>query len=295
MGPLLAIDWGTSTLRGALLDAGGAVQASRTFPRGVLSVAPGQHLAVLDTHFGDWRRLDGSRSLVCGMAGSRQGWAEAAYCDVPCGVEALMAQLLWVEPGRTAIVPGVRCEPDAVPDVMRGEETQVLGALQRFGRADTWVVLPGTHSKWVQVRGALIVGFTTFMTGEVFALLREHSILARSLPDAPDEYQACAFDAGVNRALAGGGLLHLAFGVRSSALFDRTAPGERLSYLSGLLIGEEMRHRPRDAVGPVALVGAPGLTQRYARALALCGLDAECIGEEAAWQGLHAIARRLWA
>ena len=129
---LLAIDWGTSSLRGALLDARGQVLDERGAPRGIMTVAPGEFPAVLRDTFGDWlQRCD--LTLICGMAGSRQGWVEAPYCACPAGFADVTRQLAWVEPGRIAIVPGLSCEHDGAPDAMRGEETQVFGALQLLG------------------------------------------------------------------------------------------------------------------------------------------------------------------
>jgi 2-dehydro-3-deoxygalactonokinase len=263
-------------------------------PRGILSVGPGGHRAVLDEHFGDWWARAGGRCLIAGMAGSRDGWVEAAYRPCPCALDDLAAHLTWVEADRMAIVPGLRCDRAGIPDVLRGEESQVLGALQLLGLDSARLVLPGTHSKWVQVQGGRVQGFETWMTGEFFALLREHSILARTLPATHDTFDPGAFDAGVAHARLGSSVLQTAFGVRTLALFERLAPPLRLSYLSGVVIGEELRSAPTGGGSPVVVVGAPVLTQRYQRALAHTGVDSVCVGEEATWQGLSAIARAVW-
>lgn len=303
MRPLIALDWGTSSLRGARFAGDGTVAEERSFSRGSLSVPPGGFPAVFAEHFGDWMAAPGALCLIAGMAGSQQGWLETPYCPCPAGFEEITQRLAWVEPGRIAIVPGLSCEVDGVPDVMRGEETQVFGALQLQAMRDGTFVLPGTHSKWVQVRAGRIESFATLMTGEFYALLRRHSILARTLPaeeaELPDagsvDLNNDAFDAGVALALRGASLLHTVFSVRSLALFKRLQPSQGPSYLSGLVIGEELRSRSLARGSEVVVVGDAGLTGRYARALAQCGVGAQCLGAQATWRGLHEIAARITA
>ncbi len=301
--PLVALDWGTSSLRGARLAGDGSVAEERAFPLGILTVPPGGFPAVFAAHFGDWMDAPGALCLIVGMAGSQQGWLEAPYCRCPAGFDELAQWLAWVEPGRIAIVPGLSFEADGVPDVMRGEETQVFGALRLLGAPDALIVLPGTHSKWVQVRSGRIESFATLMTGEFYALLRRHSILARTLPaedaephDEPNvDLNDNAFDAGVALALRGASLLHTAFSVRSLALFKRLQPAQATSYLSGLVIGEELRSRALASGSVVVVVGDTRLTGRYARALAQCGAVTHCLGAQATWRGLHEIAARIAA
>jgi 2-dehydro-3-deoxygalactonokinase len=198
-----------------------------------------------------------------------------------------------VTPGRLAIVPGLRCEQDGIPDVMRGEETQVLGALQLLGLQDALLVLPGTHSKWVRVASNRIEHFTTFMTGEFYALLRQHSILARTLPLDDGGLDADAFKQGVALALRGGSLLRTAFSARTLSLFDRLPATALPSYLSGLVIGEELRAQPLEAGMQVVLVGSDALTHRYELALAQRRVPVRRVGQDAAWRGLWAIADAL--
>lgn len=292
MRALVGVDWGTSSLRAARLGAGGEVLEERSSARGILSVPAGGFPAVLQETCGDWLGGD-ALCLVSGMAGSRQGWQEAPYCACPAGFAEVARSLTWITPGRIALVPGLSCEERGLPDVMRGEEVQVFGALGRLGLRDGTFVLPGTHSKWVEVQDARVRSFSTYMTGETYALLRQHSILARTLPAgdgaAPDEE---AFTRGVREAQAAGSLLRSAFGVRTLALFERAAPAALASYLSGLVIGEELRARaplPREVV----LVGSPALTARYALALRTLACDSRSIGSEATWHGLGSLARTL--
>jgi len=220
---LVAIDWGTSSLRGALLDAGGKVLEERSDARGILTVPEGGFPAVFEKLFGDWMRLEGARSLISGMAGSKQGWVEAPYCACPAGRVEVGRTIIDIDavPGaRIAMVPGLSDEHAGVPDVMRGEEVQIFGAMELTGLSEGLFVLPGTHNKWATVKKGRVAGFRTYMTGEFYALLSQHSILARTL-DASAPLDEAAFLEGVTRSANGHGLLHNAFGARTLALFER--------------------------------------------------------------------------
>lgn len=289
---LIAVDWGSSALRGARLDATGRVLEEVAFPCGVLSVAPGDFPHVFDRCFGTWLAHSDALCLVSGMAGSRQGWSEAPYCHCPAGLNELVSHLHWLRPARLALVPGLCTEQGNTPDVMRGEEVQVMGAMILSAQADGCFVLPGTHSKWVTVAQQRVTGFQTFMTGEFYAWLSQHSLLARSV-DVAAPFDGPAFDRGVDAALAGNSLLHTVFGTRTLSLFDRMGAAALASYLSGLVIGDELRARPATGATHVCLIGAGPLTERYERALARCGLSSSRLGAEATWAGHHAIAQHL--
>jgi 2-dehydro-3-deoxygalactonokinase len=291
---LVAIDWGTSSLRAALIDERGHVVDEHSLPRGILTVAAGEFPRVFEAATAPWPQRAGMLCLLSGMVGSRQGWLEAPYCACPAGFAEIAARLAWVEPGRIAIVPGLCCEPQGVPDVMRGEETQVFGALALLGLESALLVLPGTHSKWVRVAAGRIESFSTFMTGEFYALLRQHSILARTLPEADGELDAKAFEQGLRHALATGNLLNAAFSVRTLALFERLPMQAAPSYLSGLVIGEELRSQQlgQDS-GPLVVVGSPALTQRYELGLRILGLPSRAVGSQATWRGLWSVAQTL--
>ncbi len=289
---LIAIDWGTSSLRGALLDPSGQVIEERSDARGILTVPEGGFPAVFESLFGDWMRLEDTRCLISGMAGSKQGWVEAPYCACPAGRVEVGRSILAIDaiPGaRIAIVPGLSDTHDGVPDVMRGEEVQIFGAMELTGLSDGVFVLPGTHNKWATVKKGRVASFRTCMTGEFYALLSRHSILARTL-DAEAPLDEAAFLDGVTRAENGHGLLHNAFGARTLALFGRMPKEELASYLSGLLIGEELRTQSLQAAGEVVLIGSPVLTQRYTLALRAAGVATRTLGAEATWAGLHALA-----
>ncbi|WP_036165653.1 2-dehydro-3-deoxygalactonokinase [Massilia sp. 9096] len=285
---LLALDWGSTHLRAYLLGADGVRLDERDADAGASTMNGDARAyeAALEDVAGHWLAARPDLPIVaCGMVGSQHGWREAPYAACPAGAADLAGALARVDAGgRTvAIVPGVSCRgEDGVPDVIRGEETQIVGALamQPDLAAASTLVLPGTHSKWASVEDGRIVRFSTYMTGELFALLRAHSVLGRLMQgeDAPLEQ---GFDAGVRAAAGSAGLTHQLFAVRTLGLTGELAPAALSGYLSGLLIGSEidaaLRARaPDGAAAPrplsVALVGAPALTALYERALALRGV-----------------------
>lgn len=286
---LIAVDWGTSSLRGALLDETGRVLEQKSAPLGILNVPNGDFARVFAEQFSEWVKTGGVPCLISGMAGSRQGWAEAPYVACPAGPAELAQHLHWIERGRIAIVPGLSDTQGDVPDVMRGEEVQIFGAMRLAGLADGLFVLPGTHSKWATARDGRVIRFRTFMTGELYGLFVQHSLLARTL-DAAAPLDEAAFLRGVTQAASGGGLLHDAFGVRALGLFGRLSPAQSASYLSGLLIGEELEAQKLPENGEVIVIGASALVERYALALAKKGAKVRTFGAEATWAGLAGVA-----
>jgi len=297
MSRLVAVDWGSSSLRAALLDERGVVLEVRASDDGMLKVERSGFDAVFEAALGDWMDVPGTRCLMAGMVGSRQGWVEADYVPCPCGLDDFVARLKPVGNASAkrrdiAIVPGASCVVDGVPDVLRGEEVKAIGVLDLLGTDSANVVSPGTHSKWMTLERGRLVRFSTAMTGEFYALLRQHSILGRGMPpEGDDALDGTAFDDGVRRALKGCGLLQTAFGVRTRSLFGELRASSLASHLSGLVIGEELRCRPLAGIRSLALVGAPALTERYARALAACGIDARVFDEAVVWRGLWTIDR----
>jgi 2-dehydro-3-deoxygalactonokinase len=310
MSGLLALDWGTSSLRGALIDGEGRVVEERSFARGILSVPEGGFPAVFGELFGDWA-ADLPLCLISGMAGSKQGWMEAPYCACPAGFADIAAQLMWLPESagtamhtamhgdirtgiRTAIVPGLCCEHHGVPDVMRGEEVQVFGALDLLGLEDATLVLPGTHSKWVRVRASRIEDFSSFMTGEIYALLRGQSILSRLMPpEGNDVLDEDAFRMGLRNARVGS-LLSNAFSARTLGLFDRIASTSLPSYLSGLVIGEEFRAQG-SLPTQLVLAGSDALVHRYALAAAEYCVGWQVPPAHATWAGLARVASTITA
>ena len=295
---LVAVDWGTSSLRGALINSEGVVLEKRAFPQGIMQVAHGQFQHVFEQRFGDWKAAD-TLCLISGMAGSRQGWREAPYCPCPSGFEDIAQHLQWIEKDRMGIVPGLSTWNDDTPDVMRGEEIQIFGALASQHIHSAQFVLPGTHSKWAHVADGKITAFKTFMTGEFYALLSQHSILAKTcLPDAPLKKEV--FSEGVMQSQKPGGLLHHAFSARSLALFEKLNPAQSSSYISGLLIGEEIksakdeRSEKLEDQTPLFILGNGQLTQRYSFAMETLGLSATALADEVTWTGLWALAQHLY-
>ncbi|MCC4604387.1 2-dehydro-3-deoxygalactonokinase [Xanthomonas campestris] len=288
---MIAIDWGTSSLRAYLLDATGTVLEQRRGNDGILA-CQGRFADVLSALIADWE----GPVLLSGMIGSRNGWVEQAYLPCPADTAALAAAMRRYDdllPGRTLwFVPGVSTgERTGVPDVMRGEETQLVGLLASLGQGDHVACLPGTHSKWATLANGQLTDFATVMTGELYAVLCQHSILGKLIPDAHAELDAPAFLLGIERSAEPGGLSHHLFGTRTLGLFDRLDAQALPSYLSGLLIGHELReHRGTHAT--VHLVGSPALAQRYALALQHVGVQSQLHPEDLAAAGLFALARQ---
>lgn len=288
---MIAIDWGTTSFRAYRLDGDGAVIEKRVAPLGIMQVEQGRFAPTLQAQIGDWLASGEIRVLMSGMIGSRQGWREAPYVTTPAGADALAEGMVSVpmEHGGLAwIAPGV-CTRDAggVPDVMRGEETQILGVLDRLPASGAWVCLPGTHSKWVHVQERRIVGFRTFMTGEVFAVLKTHSILGRMMDDAPPDM--AAFDAGLVTG-AERDLLHQLFGVRARGLLAELPAERSASYLSGLLIGSELASLP-DEMRRAWLLGSSELSRLYRYALERKGIVVEGLDQDAVVGGLRTLDR----
>ena len=293
----IAVDWGTSSFRAFLVDPNGAVVDRVANANGILAIRDGDFAGALEAAVLRWReRHPDAPILASGMIGSRNGWREAPYVSCPADLATLAASMVSVTSPRLGTVwlaPGVmRRDAGSVPDVMRGEETQILGSVDRVDSGPRVFVLPGTHSKWVHVEQGRVQSFATFMSGEFYALLRQHSILARTLPPDDGALDEPAFLRGVRHAQASASLLNAAFSARTLSLFDRMPAQALASYLSGLVIGEELRLRPKHARA-VVLVGGRTLTQRYALALETLGVSTRSLGAEATWQGLAAIARTL--
>lgn len=295
---MIAVDWGTSSLRLYRMDDDGLVRERRRSDCGTLA-SKGRFAEVLAREIAGW---DDELVLMCGMVGSRGGWQEAPYLVCPAGNAELALGMRALPapgfPGRSLwIMPGLRdASADAVPDVMRGEETQLAALLDLLPGGSHMVCLPGTHSKWVTVRNGRICRLATAMTGEVYGALRQHSTLGQLMPAADDRFDAYAFDAGLKRSADTGGLLHHLFGVRTTGLFQQFGESALPSYLSGILIGHEIRasglflQSPRPA--QVHLVGNERLLTSYAHALRTLGIGVQRHPEDLAARGLHALWQR---
>jgi len=291
---VIAVDWGTSSFRAYRVAADGAVLERRSAPLGIMQIEGGRFAQALDSQVQDWLAAGEAPVVMCGMIGSRQGWKEAPYVACPAAPEDIaqhLVEVTWGARRRAWLAPGLSSRDEGgVPDVMRGEETQLLGVLDELPPA-AWICLPGTHSKWVEIRGGKIARFRTHMTGEVFAVMKAHSILGRMMPDAA--LDAHWFGAGVQRARAAGGMLHHLFGVRARGLFGELPEAGASSYLSGILIGHELLSIPDSAQAGVYLLGSPELERLYRRALEQLGRPSVSLDPDAAVRGLIRLARGL--
>lgn len=275
----VAVDWGTSNLRGWGIAGDGSLAFEKASPRGMGKLTREEFPAALA------ELLDGvvpARAgklevLICGMAGARQGWLEAPYLEAPTDLRGLIEGAVHPDMGDSpisaSILPGV-CQKAGGDNVMRGEETQLLGLAALNPGYSGMVCMPGTHSKWVQLSGSRIERFSTAMTGEMFELLRTHSVLRHSLTgDLDGPGRAVGFKAGAEAGLAHPEqLLGTLFQVRAGSLLSARQPDWCAGYLSGLLIGTEVGAN-RHLIGgePVPLIGAPALCALYAQVLDMAG------------------------
>jgi 2-dehydro-3-deoxygalactonokinase len=284
----IAVDWGTTNRRAYAVEADGSVSQTMRDGKGIMNVpAGGFEEAVAELR----QRLGDLPMLLAGMIGSNRGWREAPYVPCPADAAALAANIFWLEPGRLGIVPGVSLSGEGEADVMRGEEVQAIGAASRLP-ADALICHPGTHSKWIVMRGGRIAHFRTLMTGELFALLKAHSILGPQLQDVPAA--DASFDAGMAAGLAGEVPQAALFGVRARHLLGK-GDGNGASYASGLLIGADIGAGLRlGGTGPIGLVGRSDLRALYAAGLARAGRETiEIAGSDAFLAGIRLLTERL--
>jgi 2-dehydro-3-deoxygalactonokinase len=295
---LIAIDWGSSSFRAYLLSPDGEVIEEIASGDGIASIAAGEYPATLRRLVGRWLEANPSApAIASGMVGSRHGWREAAYVPCPAGPPDVAERLIAVEAHgrRVVLAPGLSYVGEAGVDVMRGEETEIFGIADAGARL---IVLPGSHSKWARIEGDRVVAFKTFVTGELFAALRDHTIVGAFARAAPAKAPGPAFALGVERGAtaAGGktksGLLGLLFGARALPLMGKLDPDESGEYLSGLLIGAEIGEARRLYPGEAPHVaGAEALVRRYLAAFDALGVGAHAARPRAAARGLFRIAR----
>ena len=285
----LFADWGTTNRRAWLVGEDGEVLAEHADGRGMASIGPGEWPAA----YADLEaRLGGAKprlALLAGMVGSNRGWSEAPYLPCPAGLETLAAGLHWVVPDEVAIVPGLSTLSPS-PDVMRGEEVQALGAAAAgLAPADGLTCHPGTHTKWIRLHGGRIAGFRTVMTGEIFGLLKAHSILADLLQRAPAPGEA--FRAGVDRGFDKADLTAELFAIRARVLLGAAPSEGAAAYASGLLIGADLAAGLAGARDTrIHVVGRGDLALLFAAALEHRGREAVRIdGDAAALAGLRRI------
>jgi 2-dehydro-3-deoxygalactonokinase len=293
---LIAVDWGTSTARAYRIGAKGQVLAAHAAPLGIQRVQDGRFAEALAELLAGWPDEHAPR-LACGMIGSRQGWVEAPYAECPARLADLADGIVQAPDHALAVVPGARTrDAYGVPDVMRGEETQIVGAVADH-EARVLLAMPGTHSKWACVEHGRLVDFMTFMTGEMWQLLLAHSILGRLATPAAGDI-GTGFAKGVARGLGPGNLAHDAFGARTLVLAGELDGTEVADWLSGVMIGREVRNARTWAQrhgydgARVRLVGEDALVARYELALKQADVAVERADPHAAAHGLWRIAVR---
>lgn len=307
-GGFVGVDWGTSGFRLWVMGWDGAIQGESHGSDGMARCVDSGFAPVLARHLAQAGAGDDMPVLICGMAGSRQGWAEAPYADLPAPVDALARHALRLPSQLTRdlgpdrdirILPGLARRDPAHPDVMRGEETQLLGLAGQGHRG--LVCMPGTHCKWAVLQDGAVTSFHSTMTGELFELLSRHSILRHTLPDdaAAVDPTSPAFLSALDRALsdpaqAFAGL----FAIRAGDLLGQLAPGDGRATLSGLLIGADVALALREhamPATPIMLIGQPGPGPLYDAALARAGADVARVDAASASRlGLLAAALEIW-
>ncbi|MCP4380921.1 MAG: 2-dehydro-3-deoxygalactonokinase [Hyphomicrobiales bacterium] len=300
-GTLIAVDWGTSRLRAELLDRRGLPIADAQSNDGIGALAAGEHEAAFERLVSDWPLVP---AVMAGMIGSRQGWREAPYVGCPATPAAIAAATIRFETtaGRPVVIlPGVMVRPpNRDGDVIRGEETQMVGLMARPGGFAGLAILPGTHSKWATLDQDAIQGFQTFFTGELFDLLAHQSFLRHSVAaDHGDLSSLPDFALGVRRTVElGVPFLSAVFSVRARHLLDDTEPRDNRAYLSGLVIGGEIAAARAagliDGAAAIAIVGSRSLARAYHRAMAIAGYRTEAVdGRAMVIAGLTRVARGI--
>jgi 2-dehydro-3-deoxygalactonokinase len=292
----VVVDWGTSSFRGWLMSADGEARAESRGGEGMLHCAGTGFAPVLRDHLARLGAPAGAPVLICGMAGARQGWIEAPYLKTPTRLEALHEGAVRVDaPGDIRILPGIAQARAEQPDVMRGEETQLLGVTEPDFTG--LVCIPGTHSKWVRIDAGRIVEFSTYMTGELFSVISQHSILVHAV-EGSAPVDSSSFREGLSTALATPTALTASlFRLRAAQLLGFEQRADGAARLSGLLIGSELAdaaHR-HGALRSVRLIAAGALGRLYAAALTAQGFDVTTVdAEQASRRGLTKAALKIW-
>lgn len=299
----IAVDWGTSNRRAWALGPKGESLAARSDDQGLLAIKDRAFAESLRRFTGDWL-AGGAPVVMAGMVGSRAGWREAPYLETPVDLTKIGSRLTEIADfagNAVRIVPGAARNEAGGADVMRGEECQMLGALLTRGQRDGVFLLPGTHAKWAILKDGTLTDFRTYMTGELYAHLRKGGSLSQVMPgaDETDIFDGAAFDRGFATAFAADApaITHLLFTVRSLSLFARLTPMEAPSYLSGLLIGTEMKDalawlKAHKAGTKVTAIGSKKLLETYDRAAHHSGISLDRLeSDDILPPALFAIAR----
>ncbi|MBX9456690.1 MAG: 2-dehydro-3-deoxygalactonokinase [Rhizobium sp.] len=301
MANYVAVDWGTTSFRLWLIGEKGTIIGESRSREGMTTARETGFAAVLDKHLAEVGAPDDAPVIMCGMVGAKQGWVEAGYIDVPARLTDISGAAVGV-PGLSRdvrILPGLAQRDVNSADVMRGEETQLLGCAEKMKSSDCLIAMPGTHSKWVRVVRQEVLGFSTFMTGELFDVISEQSILQHAVKDS------AGFDGANPTFLAA---LHAAykepelatnrlFSIRARGLLFSLAPTDAEATLSGMMIGLELagalKQAPKDT--PVILVASGKLRGLYEAAFHRLGIQSSTIdADDAVRRGLSQAARDIW-
>ncbi len=295
----IAIDWGTSSFRLWAMSRNGEVVSTTRNDNGMSRLKPDDYASVMASALSELGIAEGLPTIICGMAGAAQGWVEAPYIDTPAKLDEIPLHAVLV-PGTEGIVrilPGLAQRDMSAPDVLRGEETLLLGAVLAKSVSGT-ICLPGTHSKWVMIDKGEVSRFSTSMTGEVFSLLKTRSVLSHTVNQTPTvDSESEAFQSAVEEALnRPEKILQALFSVRSTPLLHASTTGKDMhARLSGLLLGLEIAgigDVPRKCV---TLVSAGQLAHNYKRALTVAGFHCELIdADEMVLAGLRYAAGKIW-
>jgi 2-dehydro-3-deoxygalactonokinase len=297
----VAVDWGTSSFRLWLVDPAGNILGERRSHEGMMAAGKLGFPAVLQSHLEAVGAAAGLPVIVCGMAGARQGWVEAGYVDTPARLASILEHAIPV-PGQhrdIRILPGIAQRDPRAPDVMRGEETQLLGALGVDAAGDAVVCMPGTHSKWVRVSGGTVERFATFMTGELFDVVSRETILSHAVTGADQAEDLDAFKSAVIAAFeAPAFAANLLFQVRSGQLLYGGKPSAAREKISGTLIGIELAAGLAGEIpsGGITLVASGRLQMLYQSAFETVAGPVRSIGaEDAVRRGLSMAAQSIWS
>ncbi|MBR0741840.1 2-dehydro-3-deoxygalactonokinase [Bradyrhizobium liaoningense] len=297
----VAVDWGTSSFRLWLVDRAGQVLAERRSGEGMLTAAKAGFPAVLQSHLAAIEAPDHLPVLVCGMAGAKTGWVEAGYVDTPAPLAAILKQAARVagEARDIRILPGIAQRDAKAPDVMRGEETQLLGALGLDAADEALVCMPGTHSKWVWVKDGTVAHFSTFMTGELFSAVSRETILSLAVAGADDTDDIASFKTAVVSAFKTPAFAaNLLFTARSRQLLFGGTPAAARETLSGTLIGIELAAGLSGTVpkAGVTLIASGRLAMLYRMAFEVLSVAVTPIdADEAVRRGLSMAAAAIWS
>ncbi len=299
----IGVDWGTTHVRAFLLRRGKILETKRFVSS--LQNGEGTYYDILNTEIGSWMEEHNTAPcILSGMIGSCEGWYDAGYVNCPTDLSTLAqsTKIFCEQRKKFFILPGLSLSKPMTAlsgttqtvEVMRGEETQILGAMKDVAEFDTVFCLPGTHSKWVEMHGASVMKFSTYMTGDAFESLSTHTILSKSINDMR-VHDVTYFEYGVKQARDGGHILRQIFNVRVSDLFNYIPQSGLASYLSGLLIGHEIVSGIHDMSSEnYMVIGSPELSRLYKGAFQTLGYDVVCLdGEACAAAGLWACAETL--